>query len=97
MSKIKNTWITDKRDFRHTCYVATAAQNLKDFCNSSLWTCSHLMAILKSQNKNTIFLDNFSLIVPHKVRKNTIPLCPATRATLFEPPVGPRPYFYGSF
>ena len=47
--------MTDKWGFRHTCYVATSAQNLNDFHNSSLWTCSHLMAILRSQNKNTDF------------------------------------------
>ena len=29
--KIRNTGITDKWGFRHTCYVATASQNLKDF------------------------------------------------------------------
>ena len=40
----------------HTCYVATAAQNLKYFCNASLWTCSDLIATLRSQNKNTEFL-----------------------------------------
>ena len=31
-------------------------QKFKDLHNSSLWTCSHHMAILKSQNKNTDFL-----------------------------------------
>ena len=56
MSKIRNIQITDKWGFRHTCYVATATQTLKDLRNSSLWTCSHRMAILKSQNKNTDFL-----------------------------------------
>ena len=39
MSKLRNTEKTDKRGFSHTCYVATATQNLKDFRNSSLWTC----------------------------------------------------------
>ena len=56
MSKIRNTGITDKWGFRHTCYVASAAQNLKDLHNSSLLTCSHLMAILKSRNNNTHFV-----------------------------------------
>ena len=51
-----STGITDKWGFRHTCYVATAAQNLNDFRNSNLWTCSHIMVILRSQNKNTEFL-----------------------------------------
>ena len=37
MPKIRNTGITDKWGFRHTCYVATAAQNLKDLHNSSLY------------------------------------------------------------
>ena len=49
MSKIRNTGITDKWGFRHTCYVATAAQYLKDFRNSILWTCSNLIAIIKRQ------------------------------------------------
>ena len=44
MSKLRNTGITDKRGFPHPCYVATATQNLKDFRNSSLWTCSHIKA-----------------------------------------------------
>ena len=53
-SKIRNTGITDKWAFRHTSYVVTAAQYLKDFRNCSLWTWSHLMTIiLSSQNKNT--------------------------------------------
>ena len=33
MFKIKNTEITDKWGFQHTCYVATATQNLKDIHN----------------------------------------------------------------
>ena len=56
MSKIRNTGITDKWGFRHTCYVASAAQNLKDLHNCSLLTCSHLMAILKSLNNTTDFV-----------------------------------------
>ena len=55
MSKIRYAGITDKRGFRHTCYVATTAQNLKDDRNSGLWTCLHLMAILRSQSENTDF------------------------------------------
>ena len=43
MLKIKNTGITDERGFRYTCYVATAAQNLKDFRDCSLWTCSYII------------------------------------------------------
>ena len=42
MSKIRNTETTDKRGFRHTCYVVTATQNLKDFHNYGhvhiIWT-----------------------------------------------------------
>ena len=38
MSKIKNAGITGTQGFHHTCYVATATQNLKD---SSPWTSSH--------------------------------------------------------
>ena len=38
MFKIRNTGITDKRGFSHTCYVATATKKLKDFHNFSLWT-----------------------------------------------------------
>ena len=37
-------------------YVVTATQNLKDFRNSSPWTCSTLMAILRIQHKNTDYL-----------------------------------------
>ena len=33
-----------------------AAQKLKNFCSSSLWTCLHHMVILRSQNKITDFL-----------------------------------------
>ena len=55
MSEIRNTGITAKRGFRHIFDVATAAENVKDFHNSSLWTCSHLMDILKSQNKKHVF------------------------------------------
>ena len=53
MSKIRNTGITGKWSFRHTCYVATATQNSKDFRNSSQWTCSHHMFMLNSKDKNT--------------------------------------------
>ena len=63
MSKIRNTAITDKWGFRHTCYVATATQNLKDFHNFSLRTCLHLLVKLRSQNIFFDFLDDFSLIV----------------------------------
>ena len=52
--------IPDKRGIRYTCYVATATQNLKDFRNSSPWTCSHIMDILRSQNKNDDLLKNFA-------------------------------------
>ena len=31
-------------------------KNYKKLRNSSLWTCSHHMAILKSENKNADFL-----------------------------------------
>ena len=45
MFKLRNTEITDKRGFPQPCYVATATQNLKDFRNSSLWTCSHIKEV----------------------------------------------------
>ena len=48
----KYTRITDKWGFRHTRYVATATQNLKDFRNSGLWTCSHLMGIATQNLKD---------------------------------------------
>ena len=65
MSKIRYTGITYKQGFRYTCYDATTTQNLKDFRNSSLWTCSHIMDIhvLKSQNKNDDFDDFWPDIV----------------------------------
>ena len=50
MSKIRNTGITDQWGFRHPCYVATASQYLKDFHNSSLWPCSHVMNISRNEN-----------------------------------------------
>ena len=37
-----------------------AAKKLKNFCSSSLWTCSHYMVILRSQNKITDFSDDLS-------------------------------------
>ena len=52
---MRNTGVTDQWGFRHTCYVATASQNLNDIHNSGLLACSHRMAILRSQNKNTDF------------------------------------------
>ena len=72
MSKIRNTGITGKWGFRHTYNVATAAQ--KDFRNYSLWTCSHIMAILRNKNKNTDFLDDFSLIVSLRFEAQTFAL-----------------------
>ena len=33
-----------------------AAEKIRNFCSSSLWTCLHHMAILRSQNKITDFL-----------------------------------------
>ena len=55
MSKVGNTGISDKRGFRYTCYVAIATQNLKDFHNFNLWTCSHIMDMSRGQNKNDDF------------------------------------------
>ena len=57
MSEMQNAGITAKW---HPCYVATVTQNLKYFRNSIIWTISHVMAILRGQNKNTDFL----LILP---------------------------------
>ena len=59
---VQNRGITDKLGFLHTCYVATATQNLKYFRNSSPWTCSYLMALLRSQNKNTDVLIILALL-----------------------------------
>ena len=56
MSKISYMGITDKWGFWHTCYVVPAAQNIKEFRHSSIWTCSHIIVILRSQHKNTDFL-----------------------------------------
>ena len=39
-----------------------AAQNQKNVCSSSLWTCLHHMVILRSQNNITDFCYDFSLI-----------------------------------
>ena len=50
MFKIRNTGITDKWDFRHTSYVATATQHLKDLPNSSLWTFSDVIDLSRSEN-----------------------------------------------
>ena len=55
MSKMGNTEITDEWSFRHAGYVDTAAQNLKDFRNSSLLTCSHIMDISRSENNISAF------------------------------------------
>ena len=63
MSKIKNTGLTDKW---HTCYIATATQNLKDFHNSSLWTCSPIIDMSRSENNFFFFLMIFGLIVSLK-------------------------------
>ena len=42
---------------RLTGQCATQKNNIKKILrNSSLWTCSHHIAILKSENKNTDFL-----------------------------------------
>ena len=38
MSKKRNTGITDKWGFWHTCYITTATQSLKDIHNSGLRT-----------------------------------------------------------
>ena len=42
-------------DIRYTRYVATATQNVKVFRNFGIWTRSHIMDILGSQNKNGDF------------------------------------------
>ena len=54
MFKLRNTGKTDKRGFPHPFYVATTTQNLKDFRNSSLWTCSHIKEV--GQNEIIDFL-----------------------------------------
>ena len=43
MFKIRNTGITDKQGFQYTCYIATSTENLKEFRNASVWTCSHTL------------------------------------------------------
>ena len=55
MSQIRNTGIIDNV-FGTFATFATSTQNLKDIRNSSLWTGSHIMDILRSQNKNVDFL-----------------------------------------
>ena len=60
MSKIRNT------EFRNFVSISSltgecAAEKLKNFCGSSLWTCLHHMVILESQNKITDFFYDFSL------------------------------------
>ena len=67
MSKIRNTRITVKWGFRHTCYVTTAAQNLNDSRSS------HLMAKLRSQHKNTYFLLILALHKLNIVDKSSTP------------------------
>ena len=89
MSKIRNTGITGKWNFRHACYVATAAQNLKDFHNSSSWTCSHrlIMDLLESQNINIDFLMISTWLCRFNVIKTfynmllNVTLCDCWRAT----------------
>ena len=41
------------RGFRHICNIATATPNLKDFHNSSIWTCSQIMDILHEAKTKT--------------------------------------------
>ena len=57
-----------------------AAQKLKNFCSSSLWTCLHHMVILKSQNKINDFLMILAWASPFKDHKN-IPRIPLTTLT----------------
>ena len=49
-----------KKEIRNFVFISRltgkcAAQKLKNFCSSSLWTCSHHMPILKSENKDSDF------------------------------------------
>ena len=43
-----------------------AAEKLKNFCSSSLWTCLHHMVILRSQNEITDFLMILAWASPFK-------------------------------
>ena len=52
--KERNKQISDKWGFWHTCYVATATQNLNYYI-SSLWVCSHIMDIIKKRKYNFDF------------------------------------------
>ena len=60
MSKIGNTGISSLSSLTDEC----AAEKLKNFRSSSLWTCLHHMVILKSQNKITDFFMILSLTSP---------------------------------
>ena len=46
-----------------------AAEKLKNFCSSSLWTCLHHMFILKSKNKITDFLMILAWASPFNITK----------------------------
>ena len=46
-----------------------AAQKIKNFCSSSLWTCLHHMVILRSQNKITDFFMILAWASPFKTIK----------------------------
>ena len=61
MSKIRNTGIS-------SLYLAgeCAAEKLKNFCSSSLWTCLHHIVILRSQNIITNFLMILAWACPFK-------------------------------
>ena len=57
------TWLSIIRNFASISSLTgeCAAQKIKNFCSSSLWTWSHHMVILISQNKITDFFYDFSL------------------------------------
>ena len=61
-----------KRKYRNFVSISSltdeyAAEKLKNFCSSSLWTCLHHMVILRSQNKITDFLMILAWDSPFKI------------------------------
>ena len=62
MSKIRNTRITNKGGFRHTCYVATQQHKIEKTATILVYvgpTCSHIMDISRSENTILLLLDDF--------------------------------------
>ena len=82
--------------FRHTSYVVTEIQDLKDFHNFSIWKSSHIMDIPRSEN--TILAFGWCLAWSCRFNKFAVSrasqnISSSSKSMLFDHAYGPNFFF----